>query len=146
MAAGVAAAWALYLRRPRIDADAADPLEAWQPAAFRWLHNGFYLDALYQRVVVDGVFALGRAAQALDRTLIDGLLNGCAALARQLGRLADLGDRSGFNAGFNRSCAGLRRVGGGLARTHGGHAQVHLRAIGLGVVALLILHAWFGLG
>ena len=146
VAVGVSAAWALYLRRPRVDADAADPLEAWQPSAFRWLRHGFYLDALYRRVVTDGVFALGRAVLALDRRLIDGLRDGLAALARQLGRLADRGDRSGFNAGFNRACAGLRRVGSGLARTHGGHAQIHLRAIGLGVVALLIVHAWLGLG
>ena len=95
-------------------------------------------------MVVGGVFGLGRCAVAIDRHLIDGLLNGLAGLARLLGKMADRGDRAGLNAGFNRLCERLRTTGQNLARTHGGHAQIHLRAIALGVVALLILHAWFG--
>jgi len=142
VAAGVLAAWRLYAHHPGKTAEEPDPLEAAQPALFRHLHQGFHMDALYRVIAFQPVFALGRMAVAIDRWIIDGILNGLTRMTQLAGNLADRGDRRGFNRGFNRSCKGLQKMGRTLARTHTGHAQIHLRAIGIGVIVLLILNAW----
>jgi NADH-quinone oxidoreductase subunit L len=79
---GIGTAYALYVRRPASAAGLAERF----PGVHRWLAHAYYVDDLYDAVVVR---PLGRAArwatQVFDPGVIDGLVNGSAALAAALG-------------------------------------------------------------
>jgi NADH-quinone oxidoreductase subunit L len=79
--AGIALAWAIYSARIVSSASLArlfGPLH-------RLLENKYYVDVLYERVVVDRLFyrGLGGAAAAFDRLIVDGAVNSVGQGARQ---------------------------------------------------------------
>ena len=71
---GLAVAYLVYVRR------AARPVE---PAV---LQHAWYVDDLYSSVVGEGGRKLADAATAMDRTVVDGAVNGAAALVAAGGR------------------------------------------------------------
>jgi NADH-quinone oxidoreductase subunit L len=78
---GVALAWLIYEARvvqSSVLARLFGPLH-------RLLENKYYLDALYERVVVGRLFyeGLGSTAAAVDRLVVDGAVNGVGQGARQ---------------------------------------------------------------
>jgi NADH-quinone oxidoreductase subunit L len=97
-AAGIFAAWTIYVKRNG------------QPARrfaerFRALHRTvvrkYYVDEAYNRVFVGGVLALGRIADWFDRRIIDGLVDGAAALARGVSRLSIFFDEGVVDGAVN---------------------------------------------
>ncbi|MCX6573843.1 MAG: NADH-quinone oxidoreductase subunit L, partial [Candidatus Aminicenantes bacterium] len=72
---------------------------------FRELHRivagKYFVDELYARVFVGGVFALGRIADWFDRRVIDGLVDGAAGLARGVSRLAIVVDEGAVDGAVN---------------------------------------------
>jgi len=68
--AGIATAYILYVRRP--DVPAAIVRAA--PGAYRLLNNKYYVDELYDRLVVRPLRGLGRLFFAADNYVIDGIL------------------------------------------------------------------------
>lgn len=81
--AGLAAAWLFYGRRVLSAATLASRL----PWAYHALRRGFYVDLAYHRGVAAGVLFAGRAAQWVDRQLIDVFLDGVAESWLSLGGL-----------------------------------------------------------
>jgi NADH-quinone oxidoreductase subunit L len=86
--AGIAAAWAVYGRRPL-------PVAAAEPAGLaRVVRDKFYVDEIYEAVILRPYAGLCRAAAVIDEKLVDGVVNAVGAateLAGQMLRLAQSG-------------------------------------------------------
>ena len=88
VAAAVAAifpAWAIYVKR---NGEPARRFAERFRALYRTVVRKYYVDEAYGRIFVGGVLALGRIADWIDRRIIDGLVDGAAALARAVSRLS----------------------------------------------------------
>jgi len=92
-AAGVLAAWYLYLRRPEL----AERLRERAGGLYTLLANKYYFDAFNQRFIAGGSLALGKALwRGGDVAIIDGVaVNGSARLVGWLANVAR-GVQSGY--------------------------------------------------
>lgn len=142
VAAGVGAGWLLYGLRAPADSSAPDPIEKTSPGLFALLANAFYVDAFYRAVIVRGLDALGALADGIDRFFAGGAVAVSAALGRLAAWLADAADRIYLNDGFEDLCARLSGTGRRLAETSTGRIASNLRALGLGLLVLLLIYAW----
>jgi NADH-quinone oxidoreductase subunit L len=86
--AGIAAAWAAYGRRP-LPATPTEPV-----GVIRVVRDKFYVDEMYQAIVVRPYHAICRVAATIDEKVVDGLVNAVAAatdLVSQMTRLWQTG-------------------------------------------------------
>ncbi|MCX8126801.1 MAG: NADH-quinone oxidoreductase subunit L, partial [Dehalococcoidia bacterium] len=91
------------------------------PLLYRMLVNKYWMDDLYEQVVVNRLFVNGlfRALQWFDDNVVDGAVNGIARVTWAAG-------------------AGLRRL-------QTGQLQVYGMAIGIGIVVMTIVFLYFGM-
>jgi NADH-quinone oxidoreductase subunit L len=84
--AGIGLAWFLYVARPRLPQTIADGFTG----AYRTLLNKYYVDEIYQMLVVSPLVGISRTFlwQVVDVAVIDGTANGMASGARGLGGVA----------------------------------------------------------
>jgi NADH-quinone oxidoreductase subunit L len=75
---GIVLARRMYVLSPEVPSALA---RRW-PVAHDWLLNGYYLDDLYRFAFVRGLFTAARGLLAFDRRVVDGIVDGVAALAR----------------------------------------------------------------
>ncbi len=112
---GLLLGWLVYGLKP-VQAGALDPLEAglrrvWLGWLYEALRQRLYFDQLYQATLVRGSLTLAGLAFWLDRTVIDGAVNGAAAAARAVGEALSWVDAHvidgavNFVAGLVRSLA-----------------------------------------
>jgi NADH-quinone oxidoreductase subunit L len=81
--AGLLVAWEMYVRGRADLAKAGVP----QNAIHRLLLNKYYVDELYDRAIVQPIFALSRwCAEVFDAGVIDGAVNGVATVVEQAAR------------------------------------------------------------
>ena len=110
---------------------------------FRGLHRiverKYFVDELYGRVFVGGVFALGRIADWLDRRVIDGLVDGSARLARGVSRLAIVVDEGAVDGAVNGIGRAHLSVSSVLRRLQTGRIYNYALAVVLGVVLVIML-------
>jgi len=104
---GVAAVVALWRRDPT-----RDPVTLLALPARRAFEHGFYLDALYDAVLVRPLPRLARAVLRLDDVAIDGVVDG--------------------------SGRGARALGGGVRLLQNGNVQLYATGLVAGVVALAV--------
>ncbi|HNR38115.1 MAG TPA: NADH-quinone oxidoreductase subunit L [Acidobacteriota bacterium] len=111
---GIAAAWLVFVRRGALPDD-----EKRLGAAHRLVFNKYYVDELYDRVIVRPLAWISEQWlwKIFDAGLVDGLVNGAGAMVRGLGD-------------------GARRVQNGLTRTYLGWVAVG--AIGVGLYVLFL--------
>ena len=106
---------------------------------YRTVSRKFYVDEAYGKVFVGGVFAVGRAADWVDRRIIDGLVDGAAGLARRVSRLAILFDEGVVDGAVN----GVGRVhlaaSSLLRRLQTGYVYNYALAVVLGVILVITL-------
>ncbi len=121
-----------------------DPLESAQPALFRFLENRMWLDELYAYTVIALSRMAARLADWMDRYVWDGLVRALGAVARLLGSATKGFDERGINAGVDQSATGARGAGRIMSAAHSGQVQTYLGAVGVGMLALLLLYAWLG--
>jgi NADH-quinone oxidoreductase subunit L len=76
--AGILAARHFYLQHPEIPGRLA---ERWN-GAYALLLNQYYVDELYDSTVIRGTLATARGLWVFDRRVVDGAVNGWAALTR----------------------------------------------------------------
>jgi NADH-quinone oxidoreductase subunit L len=119
-----------------------DPLYQAQPALFRFLENKMWLDELYDRTVVACGQMAARLSDWMDRYVWDGLVRAFGALGQVFGMLSDNFDERGINAGVDEATTGTRGLGRVMSGWHSGQIQTYLRAVGVSVLALVILYAW----
>lgn len=79
---GIFLAWVAYGRRD-VSAGASAEVVTGVPAEL--LERRFFVDELYEAVLVRGGGALARGAAWFDRTVVDGLVDGVGAVSRSLG-------------------------------------------------------------
>jgi NADH-quinone oxidoreductase subunit L len=137
VAAGIALGFLMYRK-----ASETDPLAQTQPALFRFLENKMWLDELYARTVVAWTVMLSRLSDWMDRHIWDGLVRGFGGLGQLFGILSANFDERGINAGVDEATTGTRGLGRLISGWHSGQIQTYLRAVGISVLALLILYAW----
>ncbi|MEY2546364.1 MAG: NADH-quinone oxidoreductase subunit [Verrucomicrobiota bacterium] len=119
-----------------------DPLETAQPALFRFLANRMWLDELYEATVIRLSRMLAHVGDWLDRYVWDGLVRFVALLGQFFGMITTTADERGINSGVNGTTSGARGFGRLMSSAHSGQIQTYLGAIGLGMLALLLLYAW----
>jgi NADH-quinone oxidoreductase subunit L len=119
-----------------------DPLAQTQPALFRFLENKMWLDELYDRTVVAFSQMAARVSDWMDRYVWDGGVRAFGRLGQLVGIVSTNLDEHGINAGVDETTAGTRGLGRLISRWHSGQIQTYLRAVGVSVLALLILYAW----
>lgn len=138
VAIGIGLGWAIYGRRPRTSAGAADPLAVRAPQLYTALAARLGFDELYAATVGRLNTFLAAFAVALDR-----LGDGCIRFLAQFGEFAGLlhreSDESGLNAGFDRATSALRRTGFSYSRAQSGDAHGYLRTLALAFVVIVLL-------
>jgi len=119
-----------------------DPLEYAQPALFRFLANGMWIDEFYRRTVIAFSWASARLSDWMDRYFWDGLVRGFGAIGQLFGIFTASVDERGINAGVDDATAGARGLGRVLSAAHSGQIQIYLSVVAIGMLALLLLYAW----
>jgi NADH-quinone oxidoreductase subunit L len=134
--AAIFAAWTIYVKRR------GEPARRFTEKfrrLYRTVSRKYYVDEAYGKVLVGGVFALGRAADWVDRRIIDGLVDGAAGLARCVSRLAIFFDEGVVDGAVN----GVGRVhlaaSSLLRRLQTGYVYNYALAVVLGVVIVITL-------
>jgi NADH-quinone oxidoreductase subunit L len=134
--AGLGLGWWVYGRRPIRRAANADALEVLQPALFHALHQGFFIDQLYELTILRLVWWIAVAANWLDRWVWSGIPLAVSALTKSLGWVDFSVDRWVVNKGFDEGCNGVADGGRLLARLQDGRIQNYLRLLAAAVAAL----------
>ena len=123
-------------------AGAADPLQHSLPPVFRFLENKMWLDELYEKTVLALAWIAARVSWWLDRFVWDGLVRLIAGLGQCLAHNTANFDEGGINAGVDQGCDRSQALGRAMSSWHSGQVQTYLRAVGLGMLALLFLYLW----
>jgi NADH-quinone oxidoreductase subunit L len=137
VAIGIGSGVLIYRR-----AQLTDPLERALPSLFRFLQNRMWLDELYDWTILAGGRFAAALSDFLDRYFWDGLVRLCAGIGSFFGGLTTRFDEDAINAGVNDATDATRGFGRLISRRHSGQVQSYLGAIGVGMLALLILYAW----
>jgi NADH-quinone oxidoreductase subunit L len=109
-------------------------------AGYRFLENKYYLDALYENVIVASIKgAIARASYWVNQKVIDGAVNGLGTGAAQVGRFAyDVVDQKGVDGAVNGIAVSTGEAGGLLRYVQSGRVQRYALLL-FGAVALLSL-------
>jgi hypothetical protein len=78
----------------------------------------------------------------MDRYVWDGGVRAFGRLGQLIGIVSTNLDERGINAGVDETTAGMRGLGRLISGWHSGQVQTYLRAVGVSVLALLVLYAW----
>ncbi len=138
VALGLGAGWAIYGRRPRPKATAADPLAARAPGVFAALQARLGFDELYAATVGRLNDALAVFADALDRHGWDGAVRLLARLGEFAGVVNREADEDLLNEGFNATSEKIRGSGQAYSRGQTGEAHGYLRVVAIGFVLLVL--------
>src|SRR5262249_28260081 len=69
---GISVAWKFYVTSPEISEDLAERFAG----PHKLLTNKYYVDELYDATVISGTFGAGAGLWAVDRNVVDGVVNG----------------------------------------------------------------------
>jgi NADH-quinone oxidoreductase subunit L len=136
--AGLGLGWWIYGRRPIRHAADADVLERMQPAVFRALHQGLYVDQLYALTILRLAWFTAIASNWLERWIWGGVPWAVSAVTKGIGWIDFSLDRWVVNKGFDEGCNGVADGGRLLARLQNGRIQHYLRWVGAAVAALAL--------
>jgi NADH-quinone oxidoreductase subunit L len=114
--------------------------EALGGVPYRLSLNKFYVDELYQATVVNGTLALCRLAAWFDRTVIDGIVNGSAAVVRGVSAASGLWDRYVIDGAVNVVADGTYAVGRRVRNLQTGAISAYLYVVIIGVLGGVLLY------
>ncbi|MFL6196512.1 MAG: NADH-quinone oxidoreductase subunit L [Thermoanaerobaculia bacterium] len=136
---GTGIAFRLYGGRRGLAAD-----QAWErrlPALRLLLFNKYYVDELYDRTVIGGTWALARGLFRFDAGVVDGLVNGTAAVTREgFARFSGFFDRMVVDGLVNLVGWVLSLVSRGLRRLQTGYVSNYALALAAGLFALIAVY------
>jgi NADH-quinone oxidoreductase subunit L len=138
VAIGLGAGWALYGRRARTKASAADPVAARVPGVFAALGARLGFDELYAATVGRLNAAAAALADALDRYVWDGVIRFLSRLGEFAGLVNRETDENVINGGFDATSERLRGSGQVYSRAQSGDAHGYLRMLAIGFVLLVL--------
>jgi NADH-quinone oxidoreductase subunit L len=112
-------------------------------AGYRLLQNKFYLDDLYEKVIVGGIKGpVARATYWFDQRVIDGAVNGVARGAARLARVVyDVVDQRVVDGAVNGIAESTGETGGLLRYVQSGRVQRYALTL-FAAVAALSLALW----
>lgn len=110
-----------------------------QPQLYSFLANAWYIDAAYQRVLVNPVIRLSELILNFDKKVIDGFVNLLPKMILQLTRLFNFIDRKGVDGAVNGSVYAVGNLGNRLRNLQSGQVQTYLLS---GIIGLGLLLAW----
>jgi NADH-quinone oxidoreductase subunit L len=142
--AGIGLGWWIYSKATNQTSTEIDPLEKAQPALFNLLRNKFFIDEIYNATVIRLNAAMSQFSDWLDRAVWDGTVRFISRLTIGLSWLNRKVDEDFVNGGFDTGCDSVRGSAGFLSKLQDGQVQNYLRAIGLGLVTLLLILIWGG--
>ena len=118
---GIGLAWKFYVTSPDIPVRMAERFAG----AHRLLSNKYYVDELYDATVISGTFGAGNSLWAVDRTVVDGAVNGAGKITIVGSWFSSLTDRTVVDGLVNlvgRICEEgsfwLRKVQTGLGQNY----------------------------
>jgi len=129
---GIGVGWWMYSRRR----DIPEAVVARWPNLHRWVLNKYYVDELYQWLVVENLLRLTRASGRFDSVVIDGAVNGSAWLTERTSALSGWIDNTFVDGAVNAVAEVTRGAGSRLRALQTGLVQQYL-AFAAGMVALL---------
>jgi len=107
---------------------------------YTWTHNKFYFDALYDVFTVGLVKTVSALAAAIDKYLVDGLVNLAGWITKVFSFFVGLFD-AGIVDGAVNGAASVATAGGQVLRTaHGGRVRVYVLCLfGSATIAALVV-------
>ena len=138
--AGIFLAFAMYSRK-LLD---PDRLAAKLRPAHTFLLNKWYFDEIYEKwIVVPGLLALSRIMHWFDAHIVDGAVNGAAAVTRLQSRISGAFDRWVVDGFVNFVAYVVGFFGILLKKTQTGKIQAYIAFVLTGVVILIYLFGIF---
>ncbi len=138
---GVGLGWKVFQREDS-DSTLPDPIEHRTPGLWKALGAALYFDAFNNAVVIRLCALCGALAAALERFFFLPLLALGESLGAAFARITGEADHRALNRGFNGVCDALRSGASATSRRQSGRPQTYLRAIGIGMAALVFLYLW----
>jgi NADH-quinone oxidoreductase subunit L len=138
---GVGVSLAVYRNVPS-DSNAPDPLSGRLGPLWKFLERAMGFDALYEKAVIAPLAFFAGGIDMLERMVFVPLMGVAEGLIKGIGRMTGASDEQGINRGFDGACSGLKHRAGSASRSQSGKPQAYLRAIGLGMAALLVAYFW----
>jgi NADH-quinone oxidoreductase subunit L len=115
-------------------------------AGYSFLENKYYLDFLYENVIVDGIRGvIARAAYWIDRNIIDAIVNGTGRGATRFGDfMYNVVDQKGVDGAINAIGTGTGGAGSAVQTVQSGRVQryalILFAAVGLLGLALFLVN------
>ncbi len=135
-ALGLALAWWFYRgRRSAVP----ERLRAAFPRLHRLVQDKYYVDEAYQATVVQPTLELTRAAAWFDSSIIDGLVNLCGGVTRLLAFLDGAIDKYLVDGLVNGLARLVRAAGAAARRWQTGRLPNYLAGLALGTIVLFAL-------
>jgi NADH-quinone oxidoreductase subunit L len=139
-AGGLLAGWAIY-RNYRVGE--VEPFQRWLGPVFTVLKNKYYVDELYQLVIIRPVIWLADVSFRFDSGVIDYLVNLVGRISRALADISGVFDTVVIDSGLVEGVANAFNVlGGWLRRTQTGRVQSYVLVIAVTVLLLLGLYLY----
>jgi NADH-quinone oxidoreductase subunit L len=138
---GIFLATLVYLWR-RIPAETFSNLGNGAP--YRALLNKWYVDELYEATILRGTLALTRLLAWFDRVIIDGIVNGAAAVARAIADLEGAFDNRVVDGAVNALADGTYAFGRTLKQIQTGAISAYLIVIVTGVLGGVFVYFVYG--
>jgi NADH-quinone oxidoreductase subunit L len=136
-AGGVGLAYLMYYRKtihPETFSEAAGGVP------YRTVLNKYWVDELYQLVFVEGLLALTRILAWFDQYVIDGVVNGAAAVTRAWSAVTGLFDDTVVDGAVNGVADGTYAVGQRLRWIQTGAITSYLYVVLIGVLGGVFLY------
>ena len=138
---GIGLGFVVY-RNAYANAEDADPLQRLAPGLFALLNRKFYFDEIYASTVGRLSYALAVAWSWIDRTILDGVINGTGFFTQFIGRLNFIIDDTVLNDGMDAASDGTFAAGDVTRQTETGKIQDYVSLIFAGVVILGIIYLY----
>jgi NADH-quinone oxidoreductase subunit L len=123
---------------------------AWKVADREWkgpladlLHNHWYVERIYNRVILYGLaHGGGRWLGRFDRMVVDGIVNGAAAVTRWTSRLSILWDRWVVDGAVRAAGMTLKMASFPVRFAQTGLVQSYALVLVAGLIAILLVYGW----
>jgi NADH-quinone oxidoreductase subunit L len=113
------------------------------PAIHRFVYRKYYVDELYQATVISGIRRLSGLCDAVDRHVVDRLVNWIGSAGRRLGRISGLNDSAVVDGAVNGVAAGFAFTGRLMRLAQTGRVQTYLYVFTGGAAIAVLARALF---
>jgi len=109
------------------------------------VYNKYWIDEIYGVVFVNGLLLVTRVSAAFDTYIIDGIVNGAAAVVRGVSWFNGLLDKYVVDGAVNAVAFVTMGIGGRFRRLQTGSINGYLYAVVAGVLVVMVVRlAWAG--